>query len=56
MFGSDLPSTRAPRVYCDDDFRLVAETLGHEGASKVFSQNAIELYKPTISQKQTPNK
>ena len=28
MFGTDLPSTRAPRPYLDDDYTLVLETLG----------------------------
>ena len=46
MFGSDLPSTRAPRPYSNDDFMLVAETLGKGAAIKVFSENAIEFYKP----------
>ncbi|NNC99555.1 MAG: amidohydrolase family protein [Gammaproteobacteria bacterium] len=46
MFGSDLPSTRAPRPYMDNDFLLVLEALGAEAAPRVFSQNAIKLYKP----------
>jgi len=49
MFGSDLPSTRAPHPYSNDDFMLVAETLDKGAAMKVFSENAIEFYKPTIS-------
>ena len=49
MFGSDLPSTRAPRPYSNDDFILVAETLDKDAAIKVFSENAIAFYKPTIS-------
>jgi len=27
MFGTDLPSTRAPRPYQDDDYTLLLETL-----------------------------
>ncbi len=49
MFGSDLPSTRAPRPYANEDYILVAETLGNEAAMKVFSENAIEFYKPKFS-------
>lgn len=49
MFGSDLPSTRAPHPYSKDDFQLVADTLGDKAAMKVFSENAIEFYKPTVS-------
>jgi predicted TIM-barrel fold metal-dependent hydrolase len=46
MFGTDLPSTRAPRPYQDDDYRLVLETLGEEKAANVFYKNAIEFYRP----------
>lgn len=45
MFGTDLPSTRAPRPYCDDDFALVIDTLGEQNAQKVFYQNALEFYR-----------
>lgn len=48
MFGSDLPSTRAPEPYTENDFMLVADTLGSEAAIKVFSKNAIEFYRPKI--------
>ncbi|HEY1236495.1 MAG TPA: amidohydrolase family protein [Candidatus Binatia bacterium] len=46
MFGTDLPSTRAPRPYQDDDYTLVLETLGEEKATNVFYKNAIEFYRP----------
>ncbi|MFZ2949730.1 MAG: amidohydrolase family protein [Desulfuromonadaceae bacterium] len=45
MFGTDLPSTRAPRPYRHDDFLLVAETLGDEAARAVFYDNAAEFYR-----------
>jgi predicted TIM-barrel fold metal-dependent hydrolase len=45
MFGSDLPSTRAPRPYTDEDFSLVIDALGDEAAGKVFSGNAIAFYR-----------
>lgn len=44
MFGSDLPSTRAPRPYSDDDYSLVIEAIGNEGTQKVLCTNAIALY------------
>lgn len=44
MFGSDLPSTRAPQPYCDEDYALVIETLGDEGAGKILCSNAIAFY------------
>jgi predicted TIM-barrel fold metal-dependent hydrolase len=46
MFGTDLPSTRAPRPYEDNDFNLVIETLGAKGASKVLFENAARFYRP----------
>ncbi|MBM4296434.1 MAG: 2-pyrone-4,6-dicarboxylate hydrolase [Deltaproteobacteria bacterium] len=45
MFGTDLPSTRAPRPYLDSDYNLVLEALGEEKAANVFYQNAIEFYR-----------
>jgi predicted TIM-barrel fold metal-dependent hydrolase len=45
MFGTDLPSTRAPRPYADSDFLLVAETLGDEAARAVFFDNAAVFYR-----------
>ncbi len=46
MFGTDLPSTRAPRPYADSDFLLVAETLGGEAARAVLFDNAENFYRP----------
>jgi predicted TIM-barrel fold metal-dependent hydrolase len=46
MFGTDLPSTRAPRPYQNEDYTLVLETLGEEKASNVFYKNAVDFYRP----------
>lgn len=46
MFGTDLPSTRAPRPYADADFDLVIDALGTDGAHRVFHQNAVDFYRP----------
>ena len=46
MFGTDLPSTRAPRPYQDEDYNLVLETLGEEKAANVFYRNAVDFYRP----------
>ncbi|WP_020675135.1 amidohydrolase family protein [Geopsychrobacter electrodiphilus] len=46
IFGTDLPSTRAPEPYSDADFFRVIDALGEELASRVFYQNAINLYRP----------
>ena len=45
MFGTDLPSTRAPRPYRDEDFLLVLDTLGEEAARKVYYENAVRYYR-----------
>ncbi|RZU38524.1 putative TIM-barrel fold metal-dependent hydrolase [Fluviicoccus keumensis] len=45
MFGTDLPSTRAPKPYEDADFGLVIETLGLKGAEQVFYANAAKFYR-----------
>lgn len=46
MFGADLPSTRAPRSYVDEDFLRVVDVLGVEAAHKVLFQNAVDFYRP----------
>ncbi len=45
MFGSDLPSTRAPRAYRDDDIALIEEALGEQAASRVLFRNALAFYR-----------
>ena len=45
IFGTDLPSTRAPRPYLDDDFLLVIDALGEDIARKVFYDNAMNFYR-----------
>ena len=46
VFGTDLPSTRAPQLYSDDDYLLVIDVLGEELAQQVFYENAVNLYRP----------
>ena len=45
MFGTDLPSTRAERPYCDNDFLRVIQVLGEEAAQRVFHDNAADFYR-----------
>jgi predicted TIM-barrel fold metal-dependent hydrolase len=45
MFGTDLPSTRAPRPYRDGDVALVVNTLGSAQAARVLSGNARAWYR-----------
>jgi predicted TIM-barrel fold metal-dependent hydrolase len=46
LFGTDLPSTRAPRPFDRRDLRLVVDALGAEIGRKVLHDNAIRLYRP----------
>ncbi len=48
VFGTDLPSTRAPQPYSDDDYLLVIDALGEEMAQQVFYANALKLYRPRV--------
>lgn len=45
MFGTDRPSTRAPRPYSDEDIYVIEDALG-ENAEKVLCKNAIAFYRP----------
>ncbi|TCP65533.1 amidohydrolase family protein [Baia soyae] len=45
MFGTDLPSTRAPRPFAHSDVDLVLDTLGEATARKVLYENAIKWYR-----------
>jgi predicted TIM-barrel fold metal-dependent hydrolase len=46
MFGTDLPSTRAPRPYADEDLTLVLEALGEDLGRKALCDNALAFYRP----------
>jgi predicted TIM-barrel fold metal-dependent hydrolase len=45
MFGSDLPSTRAPRPFKPADIQLVRDTLDEAGAQAVLWDNARRFYR-----------
>jgi len=45
MFGTDLPSTRAPRAFQAHDLALIQEELGEEGAQMVLWGNARDFYR-----------
>ena len=48
MFGTDLPGTRAPRPFDPADLDLIRQTLGPDDAAKVFRDNAVGLYRPSL--------
>lgn len=45
LFGTDLPSTRAPRPFQDQDITLIRDTLSSAIAEKVFYHNAMSFYR-----------
>ena len=44
MFGTDLPSTRAPRPYSPADLQLVLDTFDTAAAEQILYGNAARLY------------
>jgi predicted TIM-barrel fold metal-dependent hydrolase len=45
MFGTDLPSTRAPRPFEANDISLLVDALGDKGAELVLWMNAASFYR-----------
>ncbi|WED44112.1 amidohydrolase family protein [Legionella cardiaca] len=45
MFGTDLPSTRAPRPFEDNDISIILETFDTSMAEKVLYLNAFQFYR-----------
>ncbi|MCU1727498.1 amidohydrolase family protein [Pseudomonas sp. 7P_10.2_Bac1] len=45
MFGTDLPSTRAPRTFENNDIAIIVNALGEPAAQKVLWQNARDFYR-----------
>jgi hypothetical protein len=45
MFGTDLPSTRAPRPFEANDISLLVDALGDEGAELALRMNAASFYR-----------
>jgi predicted TIM-barrel fold metal-dependent hydrolase len=49
VFGTDIPSTRAPRPFDPADIDLVERVLGHDLAQKAFWDNPLALYRVKIA-------
>ncbi len=45
MFGTDLPSTRAPRPFMDSDIDLIRETFDDKNCNQILYENAAAFYK-----------
>lgn len=54
MFGTDLPSTRAPVPYRDEDLRRVQDALDEGQARKVLCDNALAFYRPRAAASSSP--
>lgn len=50
LFGTDLPSTRAPRPFLTSDLDVIIDALEEQFAHFAFYENAINLYKPINAQ------
>ncbi len=46
MFGTDMPSTRAPRPFEAGDIDLIAAAVGEDGLARALRDNAVALYRP----------
>jgi predicted TIM-barrel fold metal-dependent hydrolase len=46
VFGTDLPSTRAPRPFAPIDIDLVRQALGEALATRVLHENALAICRP----------
>lgn len=45
MFGTDLPSTRAPRPFDPGDIGILLDSLGEDGAESALWRNAASFYR-----------
>ena len=48
MFGSDLPSTRAPRPFLQSDIAILIDSVGEAQANAVLHANAARFYRMTL--------
>ena len=49
LFGTDLPSTRAPRPFHPEDLQLIHDTFDDALADAILYRNAVSLYRPITS-------
>ncbi|WP_298741630.1 amidohydrolase family protein [uncultured Chitinophaga sp.] len=45
IFGTDLPSTRAPQPFKDEDVQLIKDNFSREQARKILYQNGMDFYR-----------
>lgn len=44
LFGTDLPSTRAPRPFSKEDIELIRRTFDEKTAAKILYENGMQFY------------
>lgn len=49
LFGTDLPSTRAPRPFQESDLIRIVDSIDANDRDRVYYHNAVALYRPTHS-------
>lgn len=49
MFGTDLPSTRAARPFCEEDISLILNTFDSSLSAKILGDNAFQFYGLSIT-------
>jgi predicted TIM-barrel fold metal-dependent hydrolase len=49
VFGTDMPSTRAPRPFMPSDIELIEKVLGRDLAQRTFWDNPLALYRVKIT-------
>lgn len=45
LFGTDLPGTRASRIFDENDFLLIKNNFSPEAQENIFEKNALRFYK-----------
>jgi predicted TIM-barrel fold metal-dependent hydrolase len=45
MFGTDLPGTRAPRPFDQDDLKIITDNFSEEIIKKILYKNALRFYR-----------
>jgi predicted TIM-barrel fold metal-dependent hydrolase len=48
LFGTDLPSTRAPRPFVAADLQLIQENFPESIVARICRENALALYRPGV--------
>ncbi|CAM2788469.1 (2-pyrone-4,6-)dicarboxylic acid hydrolase [Legionella steigerwaltii] len=53
MFGTDLPSTRAPQPFKEEDIVLISDTFDPDITNKILLTNAVDFYRLQLKEIET---